>query len=111
MITENAEALNAQNNGSGLKLTSVYNNPNCIAKNLDSRDYEIIDFIITRASFSIRSYYLDESVAPTKLCEFLQWLNTEANSDILGNKKIPLKINDITKSHYDEVMEFELKRL
>lgn len=103
--------INSGADAAGLQLTSVYNSPNCVTENLNSRDYEIINFIIARASKSIRSYYLGEGVTPAQLCEIIQWLNDESNAKVLGNKITSVDVHDISKSDYDEIMEFELKNL
>ncbi|MDP4121236.1 MAG: hypothetical protein Q8876_09345 [Bacillota bacterium] len=111
MIIKNAETLGLNIKGSKLDLTSIYNNPNCILYNLNSRDYEIIDYVITRAASSMRSYYLPESFTPQKLFGFIEWMNTEKNSEIFGKKITPTRVDDIHNVDYSEIMEFELKNI
>ncbi|MGM9551717.1 MAG: hypothetical protein ACI3XA_05625 [Clostridia bacterium] len=63
-----------------LTLSSIHNNPNCIIDNLSFRDYEMLDFIISRTARTMQAYYLmedDKDVPPSRLCELIRWLNRE----------------------------------
>ncbi len=72
MIVENNEKLNRPTS-ENFELSSVCNNANCIIYNISSRDYEIIDFLITRSANTIYEYYLKDgnSDIPPSQCESL----------------------------------------
>lgn len=59
MIEDNSKKINdtVSASESNFNLKSIYNNPNCIIENFSLRDYEIIDFLITRSAKTISSYY------------------------------------------------------
>lgn len=59
MIKENQKNL-VHNSKSKRMLSSVRNDPNCIAYNLSYRDYEIIDSLIVAAARSFDLYYFTE---------------------------------------------------
>ena len=59
MIENNQKNL-IQGSNSKFALSSVHNDPNCIAFNLSSRDYEIIDSLIIAAARSFQLYYFTE---------------------------------------------------
>lgn len=58
MIQENSDIL--VNTSSDLKLSSIYCNPNCVIKNISSRDYEMLNYIITTSVQAIKDYYFED---------------------------------------------------
>lgn len=90
VIIDNNKKINVTSS-EGLTLSSIHNNPNCIIDNLSHRDYEMLDFIISRTARTMQTYYLmedDKDAPPSRLCELIRWLNnaklTETINPIVG---------------------------
>lgn len=120
MIMDNGISLKTKYNTEAKKsseqsLMSVYNNPNCILMNLTSRDYEIIDFIITKTAKSVYLYYMkdkDRDASPLTICDKIDLLDTNKNpSEISYSDKMSsiVSLSDILvidKVDYDEIYYF-----
>ena len=92
-----------------LALSSVHNNPNCIADNLTTRDYETIDFIISSAAKSMQVYYLTEDekeVPPSLACSFLDWISKEGYTKEVVSESPVLKKFSINNVDFENVMFF-----
>lgn len=92
-----------------LALSSVHNNPNCIADNLTTRDYETIDFIISSAAKSMQVYYLTEEekeVPPSLACDFLDWISKEGYTKEVVAESPVLKKFNINNIDFENVMFF-----
>ena len=91
-------------------LSSVYNNPNCIIRNLFSRDYEVIDFLITQTANSIYSYYLmtkNEDVPPARCLDLLNLINKDGFSLKIDQSIILNKITDINNVDYARILDLK----
>ena len=90
------------------QLRSVYNSPNCIVENLSSRDYEMLDFIISHTAKTMQLYYFqeaDKDAFPKRIEEILTKLShTFYKAEIL--KMIEIDEIYIDTSDYDRVMYY-----
>lgn len=110
MIQENS-ALIPEVNPEGLLLSSVHNNPNSIADNLSTRDYEVLDFIMTRLAKCFVNYYFrsdDKGVSPSALMEVIRWLNQESGAERMRELVPSMEIEEVHPSDYAEVLGPEL---
>ncbi len=108
MIVDNNERVNKPISEE-LELSFVYNNPNCIISNISSRDYEIIDFMITRSSKTIYEYYLKngETDIPPSECEsFIKAVNKDGYIGDLVKIIRLKKLYSIDKVDYEFVRNF-----
>lgn len=91
------------------QLRSIYNSPNCIVDNLSSRDYEMLDFIISRTAKTIQSYYFqdaDHDTFPKRVEEILtKFSHTYYKVEILKMIEID-EILPIDTSDYNRVMYY-----
>lgn len=70
-----------------LSLTSPRNNPNCITSNLTLKDYEMLNFIITRSAISFEEYYFksdDTDLKASKVCEIIDSLNNNERTETMA---------------------------
>lgn len=92
-----------------LALSSVHVNPNCIVDNLTPRDYETIDFIITKTAKAMQAYYLKEGnkdVPPSKIHDFVDWIAKEKYTDKIVDKSPELESFYIDNVDFENVMFF-----
>lgn len=82
MISDNNDKLQSTLDPS-LNLSSVYNNPNCIICNISARDYEMLDYVISRIVKTFESYYLTKQV-----------LQETAETESTGKKKKTKLVKD-----------------
>lgn len=110
MIINNGEILENDAKKSGFNLSSIINNPNCVIQNINLRDYETINFLITRTAKTIEQYYLKqdkyEDATANELCEIIDRLNKEQYGNEMC-KKVEIKsYNYIDNFDYDEIMSY-----
>lgn len=58
--------------------TSIYNHPDCIISNISSRDYEMLDYIISTISRSCYSYYFSShhvDFSPSEAMSVVEYMN------------------------------------
>ena len=110
IITENAKMLSKIEVDNDMGLSLIYNNPNCVVMNLTSRDYEMLDFVITRTAKCIAHYYLmndDNYRSPCKLNELIRFLNEDVTVKKLSKAIKITSLNDIDKADYDEIQRYK----
>lgn len=109
MILDNSKKLHI-NPGNLQDLTSVYVNPNCIITNLTSRDYEIINYIITRIADTFRIYYLIANgidVPASRICELIDWIDREKLTETINNIVHPFDFLKINNVDYEAVLKYQ----
>ncbi len=117
MIKDNNSQLNI-NSSKELELNSIYNNPNCIISNISSRDYEMLDFIISSASQSMNSYYLNvdgennsgeierNEISASRLSEIIDFINTVPLSKDMSKYIDKTKAKFINNVDYDRITTY-----
>lgn len=91
----------------GLSPASVYNNPNCIISNINSRDYEMLDTVIKCAANSMSAYYLQDNeqnrITPFVVCKIIEYLNGIAQVGEFNDLLYMPTVYDIDKADYELV--------
>lgn len=108
MISENSTGLQ-QKTCNSLNLSSVYNNPNCIISNLTPRDYEMIDFIITRSAKSFEAYYFkdgDADLKTSKVCEIIDCIDEQENTKTMAEIISPFTTLETNNVDYEKVADW-----
>lgn len=108
MISENSTGLQ-QKTCNSLNLSSVYNNPNCIISNLTPRDYEMIDFIITRSAKSFEAYYFkdgDADLKTSKVCEIIDCIDEQENTKTMAEIISPFTTLETNNVDYEKVTDW-----
>lgn len=93
-----------------LQVSLVHNNPNCIISNISSRDYEIVDFLITRTAKTISEYYLKEKgtdVPPQRYQELIAMLSKDGYIETMSKIIRHKRIRYVDKVDYELVMNFK----
>ena len=109
MITENNEKIN-NSPSSSLKLTSVYNNPNCIISNIALKDYEMLNYIITNTAKALEQYYLthnNKDIETSKMCDIINWIDASNSTSIIAKTINPFEIFETNNVDYTHVLEWE----
>lgn len=92
-----------------LELSSIQNNPNYIINNITSRDYELLDYIITRASETMNVYYLIKH-------KYTSTLELYKNKTIKLRYKMVKKCQntndaDVSSKHKGKIVKRKIKRM
>lgn len=109
-----------------LRITSIHNDPNYSIDNISPRDYETINFLITRTAKALILYYLTDTrirkedknsslkerdqmkaISASEICKYINKIN---NSDYFDSfDSIPFNKNrfDICKTEYDDVTKYD----
>lgn len=109
MITKNNDAIKNPSSPS-LKLTSLYNNPNCIISNISLKDYEMLNYIITSTAKSLEQYYLihdNRDIKTSEMCNIINWLDTNKSTSIIAKTICPFENFDTNSVDYTRVLEWK----
>ena len=85
MIAENNTEIQQKIDNS-LSLTAPLINPNCIISTLTLKDYEMLNFIITRSAISFEEYYFksdNADIKVSKVCEIIDTLNNNERTETM----------------------------
>lgn len=108
MISDNSKKLK-KSHAKGVDLFSVHNNPNCIVDNLSSRDYEMLDFIISRTAKTMQTYYLKKGkkdVPPSRIYDFADWIGQDHYTQKILNVVPEFETISVDNVDYEDVMQF-----